>query len=247
MVKLVSVVRDFEMYRQCIAGNPCTRGCELVTIDNTAVNLPVTVQYNRFLDALEEECWVCFCHEDWKPEVNLSSVIETLDPSCLHGPVGVFVEERSNRDIIVPRGHVFQTRKDGKRPVEITGKDIVGRVDTFDCQCLIIHSSVVDKYALRFDEKLSFDMYVEDFCVAAYERYGIESRTADIPCTHCSAGKLSGRFFDSLEYIRNKYSVSKKRYATIVGHLNTFGGNPSRPVFKWKRIPHVKLFYRLAR
>ncbi len=247
MVKLVSVVKDFEMYRQCIVDNPYTRGCETVTIDNTVENLPVTVQYNRFLDSLKEECWVCFCHEDWKPVSDLTSVVESLDISSLHGPIGVFVEERRSRDIIVPRGHVFQTRKDGKRPIEIPGKDIVGRVDTFDCQCLIVHSSVLDKYGLRFDENLSFDMYVEDFCVAAYERYGIESRTADIPCMHCSAGKLSDRFFDSLEYIRKKYFVTKKRYATIVGHLNTFGGNPSKPVLKWKRIPHIKLIYRLAK
>ena len=63
---------------------------------------------------------------------------------------------------------------------------------------------------------------------------------------HHSEGKLSQSFADSVAYVRQKYSKSVKRYATIVGRLNTFGGDSSRPVFKWKRIPWIMLRYNLA-
>ena len=247
MVRVVSIVRDRGMYDRCVSSNPAFRGCELCPIDNTVENRPITLLYNRFLDDLAGDCWICFCHEDWMPHTDIASLVETFDKSCLYGPVGVFVEERKRVDVIVPRGSVSQTRKDGSRQITITGKDVEGRVDTFDCQCFFVHSSVVSKFGLRFDEALTFDMYVEDFCVSAYERYGIESRTVRIDCTHFSAGKLSERFYDSLAYVRGKYAVSKKRYATIVGHLNTFGGDSAKTVFKWKRIPWVKLRYRIAK
>lgn len=249
MVKVVTVVRDKEMYRRCISSNPYCDGTELCLQDNTVENLPITVRYNRFLDSIEgeEPCWICFCHEDWMPQASLSETVGRLDQSYLYGPIGVFVEEYAAVDVIVPRGYVRQTDKKGYRYVEITGKEIEGRVDTFDCQCLIVHSSLVSRYSLRFDESLNFDMYVEDFCVSAYERYGIESRTVFLPCVHHSSGKLSQRFFNSLEYVRRKYAVSRKRYATIAGHLNTFGGDSSRRVFKWKRIPWVIMRYKLLK
>jgi len=247
MIKIVSVVRDKQMYSRCVASNPFLEGCELHALDNTVENLPVPVQYNRFVERNGDDCWLVFCHEDWKAEAPLAPIIEKLDPAFLYGPIGVFVEEYPKVDVIVMKGSLLQTAKNGKSKIAITGKDAEGRVDTFDCQCLIVHSSLFGKYDLRFDEALAFDMYVEDFCVAAFERHGIESRAVNIPCRHSSTGKLSGRFFDSLEYVRNKYSVSKKRYATIVGHLNTFGGDASRPVFKWKRLPWIKLRYMLAK
>ena len=235
------------MYRKCIAENQCLSGCELVCFDNTIENVPVTVRYNSFIDSLKEECWVCFCHEDWKADSDLSSIVESLAPSCIYGPIGVFVEKRKHCDVIVIRGRVTQRCKDGKHPLEIVGMEEEGRVDTFDCQCIIVHSSLLHKFGLRFDEALSFDMYVEDFCVAAYENNGIESMAVRIPCTHYSKGKVPGRFRDSLAYVRNKYHVSKKRYATIVGHFNTFGGDPSRIVFKWKDKPYIKLINRLMK
>lgn len=246
-VIVFSVVRNPEMYIRCVSGNHFLKGCALERVDNSVDNQPVTKRYNDFLDSLEEDCWVVLCHEDWEVKEGLYDRVKGLDPTFLYGPIGAFVEERKSVDIIVPMGYVEQSTKDGRRQIVINGKDAEGRVDTFDCQCLIFHSSLVRNKSLRFDENLSFDMYVEDFCVNAFERFGIMSRTIRIECHHHSAGKLSGSFRNSLLYVREKYRRSRKRYATIVGHLSTFGGDASRPVFKWKRIPWVLLRYKLAR
>ncbi len=246
-VSVVSVVRDFDMYGRCVSGNPFLEGCELVPVDNRSENLPVTKRYNDYLDSVHDDRWIVFCHEDWEVREPLLPVLEKLDRGFLYGPIGVFVEERRRSDVMIMRGGVEQSAKDGRRQVVIRGKDPSGRVDTFDCQCLIVHSSLVRMHHLRFDPHLCFDMYVEDFCVAAFENAGIQSIAVELKCHHHSRGSLSASFRDSLEYVRRKYASSRKRYATIVGHLNTFGGDSSRNVYKWKRIPWVMLRYRFSK
>lgn len=245
---MVSVVRDYDMYRSCVKDNPFLSGCRMVDFDNRNENVSVTERYNGFLDSEMKDEWIVFCHEDWEALEPLAPLVEKLDPDYLYGPVGVFVEEKKGRaDVIVMKGEVVQSGKKGGRHIMIRGKDSEGRVDTFDCQCLIVHSSLVRRNHLRFDTHLSFDMYVEDFCVSAYEKAGIESMAVRIACHHHSPGSMSKSFFEALDYVREKWSVSRKRYATIVGHLNTFGGDPSRKVYKWKRIPHIMLRYKFSK
>jgi hypothetical protein len=246
-VSVASVVRDVAMYECCVLGNQHLAGCDLVMLDNRVENLTVTKRYNDFLDGIDDDRWIVLCHEDWEIKEDIIPVLERLDKGRLYGPIGVFIEEKKNVDVLVMKGWVEQSSKDGGKTIVIKGKELEGRVDTFDCQCLIMHSSLVRAHSLRFDENLRFDMYVEDFCVGAYEKAGIESYAVKISCHHHSGGKLSQAFVDSVNYVRQKYSRSLKRYATIVGRLNTFGGDPSRPVFKWKRIPWIMLRYKLSR
>lgn len=246
-VSVVSVVRDMEMYERCVLHNSYLEGCELTMLDNRTENRTITERYNDFLDSIDDDRWIVFCHEDWEVKENLLPVIQKLHVGRLYGPIGVFVEEKENVDVIIIKGSVENSRKEGGKIDLITGRELEGRVDTFDCQCLIVHSSLVREHSLRFDENLQFDMYVEDFCVDAYEKAGVESYTVSIACHHHSLGKLSKSFYDSIKYIRNKHASSSKRFATIVGHLNTFGGDSSRPVFKWKPLPWVILKYKLTK
>lgn len=245
-VSVVSVVRNQEMYERCVLHNLYLEGCELTMLDNRTENLAITERYNRFLDSIDDDRWIVFCHEDWEVKENLLHIIQKMDVCRLYGPIGVFVEEKKNVDVIIINGSVEQSPKKGGRTDIIRGRELESRVDTLDCQCCIVHSSLVREHSLRFDENLDFDMYVEDFCVNAYERAGIESYTVSVACHHHSVGILSKSFYDSLAYIRKKYASSSKRFATIVGHLSTFGGDPSRPVFKWKHLPWVLLRYKLS-
>lgn len=244
---VASVVRDVAMYERCVLENPYFGGVDLVMLDNRVENRPITKLYNDFLDGIDDDRWIVLCHEDWELKENLLDVLARLDKNKLYGPIGVFIEEKKNVDVMVIKGTAHQSTKSGGKSVIIRGKEAQGRVDTFDCQCLIMHSSLARQHSLRFDETLCFDMYVEDFCVNAYEQAGVESHAVSIDCHHHSEGKLSQAFRDSVEYVRRKYSKSKKRYATIVGHLNTFGGDPGRPVFKWKRIPWIMLRYKFSK
>ena len=96
---------------------------------------------------------------------------------------------------------------------------------------------------LRFDERLSFDLYVEDFCVSAFEEYGIESRILPLECRHYSLGTIGQRFYESLSYLREKYANAVKRHATIVGRLETFGRNSEKPIYYLHRTLGAWLRY----
>lgn len=247
-VVVASVVRDKAMYERCVGSNPFFEGCSLFMLDNSVENKSVTSRYNTFLesDACEGDVWIVLCHEDWEPLENVCEKVRNLDRNYLWGNIGIFVEEQPRVDVLMNIGYVKQSKKDSDKRSEIVGREIEARVDTFDCQCIIMHSSLVKRFGLRFDEKLSFDMYVEEFCIRAYEQYGIQSRTLMLDACHHSTGNLSESFYASLEYVRAKFAVTKKRYATIVGHNNVIGGTQSKKYYKWKRIPLRRLRYRLG-
>ena len=234
-VWVISVVRDWEMYKRCVADNPFLQGCARVPYDNSRENLSVSVRYNRFLQEGAAEGWIVFCHEDWEVLEPLAEAVSRLDPEKIYGVIGVSLEEGRWRDLLVIKGAVQQCGKDGGDPKEIRGRDASGRVDTVDCQCLIVHSSLVARLGLRFDERFAFDMYAEDFCVAAFEQADVVTEVFPLACRHHSGGHTSRGFRPALRLVRAKYRTAKKRYASIVGHHSTFGGRGCKPVRKWRR------------
>ena len=233
----ISVVRDHAMYDKCIRNNPFCRQMSLTAIDNTSENKGIPTRYNEFLEHFDGEGWIIFCHEDWQLDEDILPFLENADTKRLYGPIGSFVKECKHSDFIVTKGRTIQGTKDfsSERMIKIGPRE--GRVDTFDCQCLIVHHSLIRQYGLRFDERLSFDLYVEDFCVNAYDRYGIESYVLPILCHHYSLGSITDRFHASLEYLREKYRESRKRYSSTVGRHSTFGRNPEKPVYNLRNQP----------
>lgn len=238
---LVTVVRDNEMYRRCIAENPCCEGFTLVPLDNRQENLGIPLRYNQFIGSMEEAGWVVFCHEDWMPLEPLLPRLEGLDKRCLYGPVGARMESCQHSDFIHITGRIEQCRKDGshRRKVRGTWKD--GSTDTFDCQCVIVHSSLLGE--LSFDPELSFDLYAEDFCAEAWWKHAVPSCILPLRCRHYSGGVLSERFWKGLEYLRNKYRDCPKRFPTPVGRRNSFGGDQQKPLYNYRRSPWARLRY----
>src|SRR5574344_2710316 len=64
-------------------------------------------------------------------------------------------------------------------------------VDCLDCCCMIVHSSLINKYNLLFDENLDWHMYVEDFCYNAQKNYKIKTKAVQFNCYHLGAGTLN--------------------------------------------------------
>ena len=218
------------MYEKCVRGNPDLAGCECVPIDNRMANEHVSTGYNRFLSGRpsDEDAWYVFCHEDFQPMESLGSLLAACDRSALWGPIGAATRVRF--------GVYHQWRLLGQ--VEECGKDgsnihsigeVVPRgtqVDTFDCQCLIVHSSLVQRLGLRFDEALSFDLYVEEFCMAAHEKGGVVSRILPLKCRHWSGGSVQPRYYEQEAHVNAKYPN-----ACYTGTSSwILGGNP--PIFR---------------
>lgn len=211
---LVSVVRDEAMYRRCIAANPFCADCELLKIDNRAQNETIPVLYNRVLDGLvcSVPRWIFFAHEDFEPleRVDVRAVAD-LDVTRLYGVIG---------GRLVPRkrwllggvwggafyGQVLQSEKNGTDLKSVGNpKPLDTVVETVDCQFLAVHSSLVSRHRLRFDERLSFDLYAEDFCLNALLSYGIETAIWPIRAWHHSPGNVQPRFFRQKAYLDAKY------------------------------------------
>lgn len=241
-VFLVSVVRDYAMYQRCIIANPRCQFISIVTLDNREKNEGIPVLYNRFMDSLEEDGWVVFCHEDWMPLQDIRPLLRGLDKGCIYGPIGAIMEVCPNADFIHLSGHIQQRRKDGSWHKDVRGTWKDGRADTFDCQCVIAHSSLLREKGLRFDEKLTFDMYVEDFCASAWLK-GVPSKILPVKCRHYSGGTVGERFFDSLAYLQEKYKDCPKRFPSPVHRRISFGGDQNRPIYNYRRSPNAFLRY----
>lgn len=222
---VVSPVLDFEMYSRCVADNPVLFDYPKIHFDNRKGNERISVLYNRFLDTYDytHASWLCFCHEDFQPLEPLSPILGTLSQDALYGPIG---SRLSCRQPFFPPGGLWecellgridQSDKDGQN-LRTMGTAVEAKtvVDTLDCQCLILHSSLVSRYQLRFDEKLSFDLYVEDFCATAYSKHGIQTRIVPFKCQHWSGGTIAKRFMEQRDYLRKKYPNNE--FASSTGH-----------------------------
>jgi len=56
-----------------------------------------------------------------------------------------------------------------------------------------------------FDENLSFDLYIEDFCISAKENHGVPSQVLAVECQHWSGGAVRERYYHQEAYLNKKY------------------------------------------
>lgn len=218
MVKLavVTVVRNYELYNRFIRKNGWFQSALFYDLNNTRENKHISVRYNEFLNHYDyaDEVWFLFCHEDWQLNCDIVSKLENLDKNSLYGPIGTIFLAQKDRFLLRSLGGVKNSDKEGKN-IRFYGRSCKDGtlVDTFDCQCLLVHSSLIEKYQLRFDETLRFDLYVEDFCAMAKERYGIVSKIINLTCQHYSYGSIEQRFHDDFKYLQEKYQHAQYSYS----------------------------------
>lgn len=211
-VIVISVVRDFRMYDRCVARNDFNVGCELLPIDNRENNDGIGVCYNRFLNEYDysQGAWFVFCHEDWEVEEMLSLRLTNIDKGSLWGVIGAATVRRMG---VYAQwrllGRIEESNKDGSH-IRNLGEPVPQGtlVDTFDCQCMVVHSSLVKNHNLRFDENLTFDLYVEDFCIAANEKAGVLSRILPVKCRHWSGGNVQPRYKAQEAYLNAKWRTA---------------------------------------
>jgi len=145
----VSVVRDFVMYNQCIVHNPYANVHALHAIDNRTTNEHISIQYNRFLDAYDytQPAWFILCHEDFEILEEPESLLKNADRESLYGPIGASTKTVAGClfkwQLL---GTIYEAGKDGQNGQQVgTSVPINTPVETFDCQCLIVHSSLILK------------------------------------------------------------------------------------------------------
>lgn len=245
-VVVVSVVLDSAMYERLVKNNPYNSGARFIAFDNRTENKGVAERYNGFLDTYDynSPAWFVFCHEDWEIKEDWFPRFQTLSKKHLYGPIGSVFKDGKRHSIKYMYGEIENSAKDGSRKI-VVGIKVKGHqvVNTFDCQCLIVHSDLVKKHHLRFDDKLLFDLYVEDFCINALERHGIISEILQLKCQHYSFGSVQPRFYEGLAYLNDKYKDTGRSYGCTVGHSVIGNQNYNKNI----RYKGHTLFYKIRR
>lgn len=224
MIQIVTVVNKFDVFNSTVRENRFMNAFPVHVYDNTRDNIGISRRYNDFIENhMQDDSWVVFCHQDFGFQEDIAVKINTLDKNCIYGPIGttgqrqlVFIFalgrygfERFRLGICqrtVTLGQIIQ--KTAKKTVRM-GHSIRKpmAVDTLDCCCMIVHSSLLARYNLRFDQALEWHLYVEDFCLGAKYHHDILAKAVQFECIHYSAGDVNFDFLDKLTYLKKKYKT----------------------------------------
>ena len=214
----ISVVNDYNLYDRYVKNNKYVKmikNVKCIDFDNTKTNKYISVRYNDFLNSYDysKESWFIFCHQDWELFTDITSLLSCLDKTKIYGPIGCqgdFDVSVKGKYARIYKGECIEVSRDGSQQTKTSFcsfKDPL--VDTLDCQAMLVHSSLINKYNLRFDENLKWDLYVEDFCFNSYLRYGIETNVVKIKCCHHSDTGFKNTppdsYYEMLEYMKEKY------------------------------------------
>jgi hypothetical protein len=247
-LKIITVVIAPAMYDRFFLTNPVLNGCELVSIDNRALNRGLPVIYNESIARyLHEDCWLLFVHEDFEIKGGLP-IIDTLDTGFVYGTFGLNFENHSP----APYGRHVCSNKDGSRAVEVG--HVVGEplaVQTLDCQSVLVHTALLrNNPKLRFDEHLTFDLYAEDFCINAKSNLGITSKVFPLNFQHYSHGNITDRYHTGIRYLAQKYpDVAVAGSCSFIGGRSAdlekyfvYGVGPVQSAPSTPEVPHIPTF-----
>jgi hypothetical protein len=191
-------------------------------------NIAITKRYNDFIDANvlsesseNQDFWCVFTHQDFGFMEDVDLVLKKLSKDCIYGAIGVKIF----------RGIFFGKKEDNKIGFKTTLKLILGmvlqgqndfnlkkyahraffqpKVDSIDCCCIMLHSTLIKKYNLHFDENLNFHMYAEELCYRSKKDYKIKTKIAQLKCFHLGRGVLNEEFYNSAQYLKDKFNIKK--------------------------------------
>ncbi|OGI03034.1 MAG: hypothetical protein A2104_01820 [Candidatus Melainabacteria bacterium GWF2_32_7] len=217
-IQVVSIVNNFDTYNTVIRNNKNINHYSLTIFDNTSKNIGISTRYNSFINSLQpnDDSWIIFCHQDFGFMEDPLSKLCTLDKNFICGAVGA----KLKRGLFVRNSKLFTYKRffigeihqgDNSSDFRKNGKKLKKpeRVETLDCCCIIVHSSLITRFNLRFDENLKFHMYAEDFCIYARKNFGIDTKVVQFECFHLGAGTPNDEYHESVEYVKRKYGLKK--------------------------------------
>ncbi len=212
-----SVVNNIKQYNQCVNDNPHLSHWDRPHVVNTPQNnISIAKHYNKFIETVilpsDEDGWVIFCHQDFEFLEDPLPILQSLPQQVVYGPIGM------QRRFWLPgitRGTAYGQLRSGPY---IIGKytEQPQPVDTLDCCCLIVHTSLLKKQGLRFDEQFDFHLYAEDFCLQAHQK-NLPVQAVQINSIHYSNGTLSKAFFDKYSALLKKFP--QKPFVTTCVHI----------------------------
>jgi hypothetical protein len=222
-IDYICVVNHHEQYDSYYTNNPYVNKHNIIIYNNIVENLPITLRYNDYIEnKMKDDTWCVFLHQDFEFNEDIADKLGALPTNSIYGPIGAKAKKSF---IIFIRLEWFKWKKlkialskrsltvggikerQGDKIIEV-GKRVSKPVlvDTVDCCCLIVHSSLIKEYNLKFDENLQWHLYSEEFSLNAKISHGIQTKVIQLEGTHYSCGSFNPMFQYSLLYLRNKYN-----------------------------------------
>jgi hypothetical protein len=225
MTTIVTVVNKFDIFKSTIEDNLFMNSIPIHVFDNTQNNITIPQRYNAFIENhMPDDDWVVFCHQDFGFQENIATLLGKLDRNVIYGPIGaaptrqlVFIIALSRYGVERSRVGLYPRSKLLGQITQSTNKKTrkMGRylwrpavVDTLDCCCMIVHSSLIRKYSLRFDEYFDWHLYGEDFSLNARKEHQVVSKAVQFKCIHFSDGSIDCEFEVRLSHLKKKYRTN---------------------------------------
>lgn len=172
-------------------------------IDNRSDNRGISAIYNEIIDNhIHDDCWLFFLHEDFEIKQQIPD-LNKISPHAIYGTFGV----EQHNGVPIGYGRHICSNKDGSE-AETVGVPISlpTQVSTLDCQSILIHTSLLRKFPrLRFDRRLTFDLYAEDLCINGYFHHGVPIMVLPLKFQHYSKGKVTNRYWKGISHLSQKY------------------------------------------
>lgn len=226
--KIICVFKNTEIFDKVVKNNENLNDCKIFAYDNTQENVSITKRYNNFIDKnvlslnTKEDFWCVFIHQDFGFMEKISEIIDPLDTNCIYGAMGVrflhgvFIGKKGlerklglKNKLKVLIGRFLQGNNDFNFKEMGYKVNRPYPVETVDCCCIIIHSSLIKKHNLKFDENLNFHMYAEELCYRAKKDYKIKIKVIQIKCYHLGSGALNKAYQESVQYLKEKFKVDE--------------------------------------
>ena len=225
--------RDYFLNNPFLRERPNIKMVQWLTEVNADGNIDQGRAQNEFIAScdLSEDAWLFFVHADYEILDDLGQVFAPLDRNCLYGPHGVVkAKYRDKYYSIYLNSHVQENRHDNGFNPGHTNLDLAGDNDRVECldSIIAIHTSLLRRYPkLRFDDKLTIHLAIEDISINGLLNYGIESRQLFINANHHGehifTTLLQPEFVRFRDYLTEKYPdhYFPVVMGNFVGHLDT--------------------------
>lgn len=243
--QFVCVSHKPEMVERYIGSNSNINTHPVTVYDNRVNNIGIPHRYNHFIDHAMGDGWVVFLHHDMEFDEDPVPLLRQAPKDSIYGVIGVKVGQgrrfvhvgrRGKRGIGVERGRHTHLNLWGRikcdksiSPTGAIGAHARGLpvVDTVDCCCVIVHSSLVRKHGLRFDPRFAWHFYSEDFSLNALTRHGIATRVLQVDCGHYGLADLDDEFHASRGDLLAKYAgttFGSTCYVPPIAGIERFAG-----------------------
>lgn len=221
--KVICVVNNQKIFEKVVKHNENLKNCEYFVFDNSTENVALTKHYNSFIEQnlKDNDSWCLFIHQDFGITEDIDSVLKKLDKNYIYGAIGVKILKgiffgKKDKDrhlgfktsLKLILGRILQGNNDFNFKKYGISASFQPTVDAIDCCCIMIHSSLIKKYNLLFDENLSFHLYAEELCYRAKKDYKIKTKVVKMKCFHLGHGTLDENFENSAQYLKKKFNVN---------------------------------------